>query len=399
MSKQRSSYPVGYSVSIDAISRNPYPTYSRMLQVERTSWVDALNMWWVTGYNDVTSILMDSHNFVTESGRSPIRDTFGKQMLSTEGSDHARFKNGFRASFQPGEIRRVLEKKIAAHADTLIDNFASRGSVELRAAFASRLPVLVMLELFGMSLSDEPLLRSFYDSFDAALSNFVEDRHVRATGQIAVSAFHDRLQDLLDRERKRRNGLLIDQLLNLSGSTSLSDDEIKRNMSIVLFGGISTVEALMLNSLWSLATHQLVHTRLRSDLSLLPSIIEEVMRWQSPVQSATRYAAQDMTFQGHQFRKGDLVNCMLGAANRDPEVFRLPDQFDIDRTSPPRHLGFATGPHFCLGLHLARMEVRIALEKLYTRIPDIEVNLDADAAPTGYEFRKPRLLNARWGVN
>ena len=74
-----------------------------------------------------------------------------------------------------------------------------------------------------------------------------------------------------------------------------------------------------------------------------------------------------------------------------------PDQFDIDRTIPPRHLGFAIGPHFCLGLHLARAEVRIALENLYRRIPDFEVSLDSDAAPIGFEFRKPRFLRARWG--
>src|ERR1051326_2301145 len=163
MTKRRSTYPIGSSVSINAITRDPYPTYARMLQDERTSWVDALNMWWVTDYDDVTNILMDSDNFVTESGRSPIQDTFGNQMLSTEGSDHTRFKNGFRPSFQPAEIRRHLEERIGSYASLLIDDFVSSGSVDLRAAFASRLPVLVMLELFGMSVSDEPLLRTSYN--------------------------------------------------------------------------------------------------------------------------------------------------------------------------------------------------------------------------------------------
>jgi cytochrome P450 len=396
MPKQVSAYPVGASVSVQAISQDPYPTYARMLAAERTSWVQVLNMWWVTGYDDVTTILLDSDNFVTESERSPIRDTFGSQVLSTEGADHQRYKNGFRPAFQPSEIRRVLEEKIGQHTNALIDNFISSGDVELREAFASRLPIRVMLELFGMSPSDEPLVRSSYDSFERALSNFSGDLNVRSTALTAVNAFHLRLQDLLEDERSKKTNSLIGQLFKLSGSEALADDEIKRNMSIVLFGGISTVEALLLNSIWSLSGHLGQFARLREDLSMLPRAIEEVMRWQSPVQSATRYATRDILFGGHQFRKGDLVNCMLAAANRDPKVFVNPDQFNIDRTIPPRHLGFAIGPHFCLGLHLARAEVRIALENLYRRIPDFEVNLDSDADPFGYEFRKPRFLRAHW---
>jgi cytochrome P450 len=136
--------------------------------------------------------------------------------------------------------------------------------------------------------------------------------------------------------------------------------------------------------------------RARRDPALLPQVIEETMRWLSPVQSATRHVTEAFEWQGIQFSAHDTVNCMLGAANRDPSVFPDPDRFDPSRANARRHLGFATGAHACLGSHLAKAEVRIGLEALLGRLRNIRLERSLTDPPTGYEFRQPRKLTVSW---
>ena len=179
-------------------------------------------------------------------------------------------------------------------------------------------------------------------------------------------------------------------------SNRLAADEIKRNLSIILFGGISTVEALILNGLWALFEHPAVLNRLRCDPALLPQVVDEAIRWLSPVQSATRHVVGDCEFAGVHLEAGATVNCMIGAANRDPTVFPDPDRFDIDRPNLRRHLGFATGPHSCVGFNLAKAEARIAIEELLSRLPPF-TRIGSESGPVmGYEFRQPAALTIGW---
>ncbi len=391
-----SRYPIGAGVSEEELLRDPYPVYARLHAREPVSWISGLGMWWVVGYDQVCEILQDACTFVTESERSTIFDTFGPQMLSVEGAEHDRYKNGVRAAFQPRAIREKLESEIARQADLLIDRFAGGRRIELAAAFARELPIRTMLSVFGLPQSDMSMLRQWYDAFERALANFRWDAKIRADAGFAVAAFHDHLQRAIELARNRPSDSLLDMLVGTIGSAGLRDDEIRRNALIILFGGISTVEALILNTVWTLSVCDGARARLLADPATLPRVIEEVVRWQSPVQSATRHVVRDIAIHGHPFRRGDVVNCMLGAANRDPRMFADADRFDPDRPAFPKHLGFAVGPHVCLGLHLARSEALIALRCLYGRLGGMRMDAGAASAPEGYEFRKPPFLNVVW---
>lgn len=387
-------YPLGAAVAEADLLADPYPTYRALQAAEPVSWIASLGMWWVVGYDQVAEILTAGEAFTTASDSSTILGTFGPQMLSVEGADHDRYKHAARPAFQPRALREALEADILAWADNLIDGFPPEG-VDLRAAFAARLPVRTMLGVFGLPARDEPLLRCWYDSFERALANFTGDAAVRGAAVVNVEAFHALLQDALDRARSAPSTTLLSMLARQPAERALSDDEIRRNAAIIMFGGISTVEALILNTIWSLSRHPDIEARVRADLSLLPRVIEEVLRWQSPVQSATRHVTHDIDFHGHRFRAGETVNCMLAAANRDPTFLEDGERFDIERAPAPRHLTFALGHHLCLGRHLARMQARIALEQLYTRCPGLSV-ADHGAAPRGYEFRQPPVLPVTW---
>jgi cytochrome P450 len=396
MPAREKRFPVGGEITLAELDSDPYPAFERLRQYEPISWIAALNMWYLVGYEDVCTALLDTSRLTTESARSTILDTFGAHILTTEGAMHERYRQALRHPFTPVFIRKHLEAAIAAAARALIDEFETRGQADVRAVIASRLPIQVILLVCGLPAEAEPQMRRWYDSFEAALANFTGDEQIRATARRSVAEFHSLLDGAIDSTISVDDNSLLARLVQAPASERLSNDEIKRNLSIVFFGGISTVEALLLNSLWALFEHPDVLQRVQSDLALLPQLIEETMRWLSPVQSATRHVVIPFEWQGIKFASHDTVNCMLGAANRDPSVFADPDRFDLDRANSRRHLGFATGAHACLGSHLAKAEVQIGLKALLGRLHNLRVERSLTEAPSGYEFRQSRRLTLSW---
>jgi cytochrome P450 len=387
---------LGAAVTLNELSRDPYPIFQRLRDREPISWIDQLEMWYVTRYNHVQEVLSDPQRFTTRFESSTIFDTFGAQMLTSDGSEQRRYREPFRAAFSPGAIRSRMEASVRECATALVSTLQPQGTAELRAEFAARLPVLSILAMFGLPAAEEPRLRRWYDTFEEALANFRHEAAIRTRARAQVSEFHALLQQHIVAATGTRAGTLLSELVNKPAAERLTDEEIKRNLSIVFFGGISTVEALILDSLYALFTHPATYSRVRTEHTLIPAVLEEVMRWLSPVQSAVRHATTDIELGGVQIRAGDTVSCMLGAANRDPAVFPDPDSFNIDRPNLRKHLGFAYGPHSCLGLHLARLEARIGLETLLSRLPDLRPGPDEPLIVEGYEFRQPKRLRVCW---
>jgi cytochrome P450 len=392
------AFPIGASLSSKALARDPYPWYAQLRSREPVSWIEELGMWYVTRYDDVRTILMDDRRFTTASEKSLIFDTFGAQMLTSEGAEHERYRRPVQPYFSAAFIRKSFEAAIETSARALIEDFAAGEVVELRSAFAARLPVQTILTAFGMAPEAETHFRKWYDSFEAALANFTGSEEVRRVARANVRQCHDYLASTM-REcaaRGERDSLL-GALVNADGATRLSDEEIRRNMLIIFFGGISTVEAVILNSLWALFTHPEILARVTGNLTLAGRVVEETLRWRSPVQSATRHVVETTTLYGDiELAVGDTVNCMLGAANRDGGLFPDPDRFDIDRPNVQRHLGFATGTHSCLGFNLAKAEARIALQVLLSELEGLEMLAQESSPPEGYEFHQPRAMYVRY---
>jgi cytochrome P450 len=389
-------FPVGREITLKELERDPYPAFERLRRFEPISWIAVLNMWYVVGYEDVRNALLDTSRLTTESHRSTILDTFGSHILTTEGAAHERYRQALRHPFTPAYIRTQLEGAIAAAAGALIDGFEHLGHADIRSVFASRLPIQVILLVCGLPAAAEPQMRRWYDSFEAALANFTGDDTIRAAARRSVAEFHALLDAAIRSPTTVNESSLLARLIFAPATERLSDDEIKRNLSIVFFGGISTVEALLLNNLWALFEHPAILQGVLSDLALLPQLIEETMRWLSPVQSATRHVVAPFEWQGIEFAAHDTVNCMLGAANRDPSVFADPERFDPYRANSRRHLGFASGAHACLGSHLAKAEVRIGLEILLSRLGDLRLDGSRSEPPSGYEFRQSRRMTVSW---
>lgn len=395
-------FPIGRSIDLAELARNPYPIYAKLRDSEPVTYVPPLKMYFVTRYEDVTTILQDSDRFVVGTEGSTVFDTFGEHMMTVEGALHDYYKRAHQPFFISMTIRDTLEDRIRKHVDLLIDGFEAQGEIELRAAFASRLPILTMLSMFGLALEEESHLRKWYDSFEKALSNFTWDEEIRAAGRESVGHFMALIQQYLDSLRSSGqvpdDSTLLGALLRMPDDDRLSDEQICRNALIIFFGGISTVEALMLNALYALSRQPETLERVRQDAALIPKALNETVRWLGPVQSATRHVVREAEIHGVVFHEGDTVNCMLGAANHDPAMFDNPETFDIDRENIQRQIGFAVGPHHCLGSRLARAEARIALEQLFSRLPGLRLDLSRVDGPQGYEFRQPLSAIAVWDV-
>lgn len=394
---QASTFPIGAAVTAEALARDPYPIYRRMRESEPISWVPALRMYYVVRYDLVARILEQPELFVVGTDQSTLFDTFGVHMLTVEDPVHSRYKSAFSAAFTPAALRDGIETQIRAQAGNLIAGFAAAGETDLRPAFAARLPILTVLAFFGLSLEHEADFRLWYDSFERALANFAWESSVRVAAKENVERLCGLIRDRIEHFRRvPAPAALISALVHAASDKRLDDEEIVRNSLIVMFGGISTVEALILNAVYALSSHPETLERVRRDQALLRAVVDETVRWAGPVQSATRHVARDTEFEGVSLRAGDTVNCLLAAANRDPSVFVEPDRFDIDRPALRKHLGFAMGAHHCLGANLAKLEGRIALEELLKRLPRCRVADLTAAVPYGNEFRQPQRLPLVW---
>lgn len=378
-SRLTAQFPIGASLTLEGLIRDPYPAYRQLRRHEPVSWIPALNQWFVTRYDDVQAVLSDDERFSNASPNSVVAATFGDQMLSLDGPEHRRQRGAFQALFMPAAARDA-SSIVAACAGRLVKALGESELTDLRPAFAARLPILVMLELVGLPATLESEVRRYYDQFEAVLS----DPHWRGDPAAEVTKQTAAMQ--------ARFSVVADSL----EIGDLTKDEIERNMLLIFFGGISTVEALLLDSLHALLSDPCLIARTRADRSW-DALVDETMRWAGPVQSATRHAATEVTVAGVRIPAGDTVNCMLASANRDGSVFADPDRFDPTRPDLRRHVGFATGGHHCLGRYLAKAEVRIALETLFDAFPGLAFAGNPPAVE-GHEFRQPRSLVCRLGV-
>jgi cytochrome P450 len=389
-------FPLGHGITLSELDKDPYPVYRQLQCREPISWCPATGMYLVTRYEDVRTVLMDTESYVAGTENSLIMDTFGAHMLTTEGELHDVYKQPLLPLFRAAAVRDRLQKSIEFHVTGLIDGFRHQGEADLRSAFAGRLPILSMLSLFGLPAADEGRMRGWYDAFEQALANFTWDAGIRNQAKLRVSEFHRYLQNRIKAKRLAPDESLLSQMIASKDPRPLSDEEIRRNASIIFFGGISTVEALILNSLYVLTDREVLMDRLQRLPDDTRPFLDEVVRWSGPVQSATRHVARPTELGGVEFSAGDTVNCMLAAANRDLAVFPQPDAFDMDRPNLRNHMGFAIGSHHCLGSHLAKLEAALAIEGLLNALPGLRRKPGNNPTMTGYEFRQPKQLVLVW---
>ncbi|MFD9896173.1 cytochrome P450 [Amycolatopsis sp. NPDC059027] len=298
-------------------------------------------------------------------------------LLAISAPEHTRIRKLVAYAFTPRAIT-ALTGRVQELADEMLDKIAAENTVDLIEAYASLLPVTVIAEILGVP---EELRRPFVELVNEAalsLEPGLSYRDYRRATE-AVRNGHRFLDEHIARLRRNPGDDLLSRMIEAAdGSDRLTDTELRVTALLVLGAGFETTVNLIGNAVTLLLAHPDQLDRLKAEPDGWPNAVEEVLRYDSPVQVTLRVSKADTEVLGVPVREGQAVVVMLGGANRDPDVFTDPNRFDTTRANAREHLAFSAGPHFCLGAQLARLEGATALRTLFERFP----NLALDGSPT-----------------
>lgn len=401
----RAAFPLGAAVTVEALERDPHPVLATLRAREPVSWVPALGGWLVTRHDLALEVMRDPDVYTVQDARFSTGQVLGPSMLSLDGERHARHRAPFSAPFRPQGVRERFGALVSAECERLLGGLAAAGDggAELRGQFAGPLAAGVLTRALGLEAAEEAVVRGWYERIVDAVNVVTAGGEVPADGIAAYSALAERLEAVLTAGGD-------DSLLAAAATGALTVTELIANAGVLLFGGIETTEAMIVNAaLHVLETPEALARVIpgeppadaggssgRADREALAACLEESLRLEPAATMIDRYATRDAVLAGVRIGAGELVHISLAGAGRDPAVFAEPDRFVVD---PPRargHLAFAQGPHVCLGVHLARLEARLALAALFERLPGLRLDPDRPASIRGLVFRKPPALWVRW---
>ncbi len=361
---------------------NPYPLFHRLRTEDPVHWDPYLHAWIVTRYEDVVKVL---HEFsaartptperLAEMGLeeiSPIAKVMVKQMLFLDPPTHTRIRGLASFAFTPRRVA-VLREHIRDIVKGLIDVVQSRGRMDVIADLADPLPYTVTAEMLGVPIEDAPQLKSWSQDFAEMLGNFQHNPEHVPRVRRSVEAMTRYFQRAIEDTREHpREGLIHAFLTAEVNGDRFTDEEVIANTIVTMVGGQETTTNLIGNGVLTLLRHPEELQRLQSNVSLVPSAVEEMLRFEPPSQHTARLAPRDVELGGKQIRKGQAAIAVMAAGNRDPERFSDPDRFDITRKDN-RHLSFGWAAHFCFGAALARIEGQVAFEAMLERMPDLKL--------------------------
>ncbi|MFF1705444.1 cytochrome P450 [Streptomyces sp. NPDC058252] len=379
-------------------TKDPYPVYAELRERGPVHWVrtpppGAYEGWLVVGYEEARAALADPR-LSKDSGKSGLRsldeELMGRYLLITDPPEHTRLRSLVSGAFT---MRRVeaLRPRVQQITDELLDAMLPKGRADLVDSFAYPLPLTVICELLGVPDIDRVAFR--------ALSNAIV---APSEGDDDIAAFEGLAAYLDELIEDKRCTAPADDLLSALIRTRaedgdrLSHGELRAMAFILLVAGHETTVNLITTGVHTLLAHPDQLAALRADMSLLDATVEELLRFEGPVHTATyRYAAEPMEIGGRSIAAGDPVMIGLDAANRDAVHLTDPHRFDIHR-APRGHLSFGHGIHYCLGAPLARLEARVALRSLLERCPDLALDGPPGDWLPGMLMRGLRSLPVRW---
>jgi cytochrome P450 len=371
-----------YHLLDPGVLANPYPLFRRLRTEDPVHWDAFLHTWVVTRYVDVLEVL---HTFSANrthtpeklqamglSQISPLAQLMVKQMLFMDPPGHTRLRSLASYAFSPARVA-VLRSHIREIVNRLLDEVQNKGQMDIIADLAEPLPAIVTAEMLGVPLNDRHQLKTWSANFAEMLGNFQHNpehaTRMLRTVQDMTAYFRDRIRELKDIPRE---GLVHSLMTAEIDGDRLTEEEVVANSIVTMVGGLETTTNLIGNGVLTLLRNPGEMERLQKDQSLIPSAVEEMLRYESPSQHTGRLAPEDVELGGKVIRKGQAVMAVMAAANRDPERFPDPERFDVARTDN-RHLAFGYAAHFCFGAALARVEGQEAFEAIVRRLRSVEL--------------------------
>lgn len=328
--------------------------------------------WVVTQYKETFEVLTDAQTFSSYPNNLVTNDFFKFIPLELDPPEHTSYRKALQPLFSPQRMKR-LSDEIRSCVNELIDGFAAKGEAEYVSEFAHELPARIFLALMDWPLSDAPLFSAATDTILFGKPGGTEEESNQARAMAGLEMF-GYFHKVIEQRRADPGGedvtsKLIHTDVELpDGTRPLTDDELQRMFFILLIGGLHTVQGSLSWAITYFFNNPESRAEVIADPSAIPKAVEEILRMEAAIIPGRR-ATRDVELGGVTIAEDDQLILMLCGANRDADQFANPEIFDIER-NPNRHLSFGAGPHRCVGSHLGRLELTIALEELHRRIPD-----------------------------
>ena len=381
--------------------RDPYTELARLRREEPVQRIDMSGMpheeskpvFMVYRHEEVQQMLRDNEMFSSAIIIDAFGDVLGNHvMLGMDEPEHGRHRSLVSKAFSQKALARWEDELVGKVGNELIDRFADRGRAEVVKEFTFPYPSQIIAGLLGLPRKDYPQFQRWSISL---LSFTINPERGRAASNTLREYF---VPILAARREEPRDDLISNLAQAETDGEKLSDEEISSFLRLLLPAGVETTYRSLGNMLFGLLSNPDQLDAVRADRSLLPQAIEEAVRWEPPLLTITRVATRDTELAGVPIPAGSSVMPMLGAANRQDDRYPDPDRFDIFR--PARaHIGFGHGVHVCLGMHLARLEMRVALNLLFDRLPHMRLDPDSDDPHIrGQVFRSPTSLPVLFGT-
>jgi len=385
------SFPLGAEVTLRELEHDPHPALARLRASEPVSWVPALGAWFVTRRDLALQVMRDPGSYTVDDPRFSTAQVVGPSMLSLDGAEHRSHRDPFARPFRLDAVTTRFAEIVEREVDRLIALIELDGSADLRAALAGPLSVEVMVQALGLEETDPVQALAWYSAIVAEVTAITAGAASDGSGKDAFAHLRASVEPALDRDT-------VSSLVAAAASEAggLSREQVASNAAVLLFGGIETTEAMIANAFLHLLANDTERALVQADSKLLAGAVEESLRLEPAAAVIDRYSTRDTELAGVPIRQGDLVTLSLAGANRDPGVFADPDRFDVRRDNVNLQVGFAHGPHVCLGMHLARLETRVALGRALERLPNLRLDPERPSAARGLVFRKPPSLWVLW---
>ncbi len=393
-------------IATPAFAADPFPAYRALQEHDPVQWSATWNCWVVTRYDDVRTCLQDAKRF-SNVGRitgllhrhfnatqlaalQPLVDHYSHGLINVDPPDHTRIRKLLHEAFKPSTIGR-LTGHVKEFVDDLLAVALARGRFEVVHDLAHPLPVHVIARLFGVAVTDVPLFTQWSAGIVAFMKSPTPSFETCLRSQAALLEMRAYLRAGIAARRAQPSDDVLSLMVRaeVEGDT-LTEDEILGTSVTILLGGHETTTRLMTTTLLELLRQPAQLERLRREPELMETAVEEFLRYCGPFHRDQRVVLNDTEIGGQPVKKGEFVLLMLAAANRDPRQFSDPDTLDLAR-KPNRHVAFGFGPHICLGSHLARLEMAVALRTLLAAGQDWRVITN----PVEWEFgflRGPKKL-------
>jgi cytochrome P450 len=343
-------------------------------------------------HEEIVQVLRDGETYSSSAVIAAFGEVLGQRvMLGMDEPYHGRLRSLVSKAFSQKALKRWEDDLVVAIANDLIDRFADRGRADLVKEFTFDFPTRIISGLLGLPEEDFHQFQRW--SIDVLSFMVAPER-----GRASAAALTEYAKPILAARRQEPREDLISSLAaaEIDGE-HLTDDEIFSFMRLLLPAGIETTYRALGNMLFGLLANPSQLEILRADRSLMPQAIEEAVRWEAPLLAITRVATRDTELGGVPIPAGSQLMPMLGAANRQEDRYEEPDMFNILRQARA-HIGFGSGPHVCLGMHLARLEMRTAVNLLMDRLPNLRLDPDGhDPHIRGQIFRSPNALPVLFG--